>query len=59
MEGMTMTETERILREQFPDPESQERISFCFREANRAALAQDDATREDIRRAAEGRRVLG
>lgn len=43
-----MTETERILREEFPDPDSQALISLCFGECVRI-------DREDILRAAEGR----
>ena len=51
------SETEKALRELFPDDAI--RISYIFCECDRAAQAIDDATREDIRRAAEGRRVLG
>lgn len=52
-----MTETERVLREQFP--EERDRIAFIFGECGRAARAIDEARAEDIRRAADGRRVLG
>lgn len=50
-----MTETERILREEFPDPDSQALISLCFGECVRAVEAQAAIDREDILRAAEGR----
>ena len=57
MEGKTMTETERVLREQFP--EEADHITLCFGEARRTAEVEEQLAREDIRRAAEGRRVLG
>lgn len=59
MTTTAMTETERVLRQEFPDPDSQAWITHCFGECARSSEAQDAATREDIRRAAEGRRVLG
>ena len=56
MEGETMTETERILREQFPGESAH--ITLCFGEARRTAKVEEQLDREDIRRAAEGRMVL-
>lgn len=54
-----MSETERVLRQEFPDSDSQAWITHCFSECDRAAQAIDQARAEDIRRAAAGRRVLG
>lgn len=54
-----MTETERILREMFPDPDSQAHADLCFREAGRAADAQAEVDRDNLDRAATGRRILG
>jgi hypothetical protein len=54
-----MSETEKAIRAIFPDPDSQAEADRIFGECARSSEAQDAATREDIRRAAEGRRVLG
>lgn len=53
MEGKTMSETERILREQFP--EEADHITLCFGEARRTAEVEEQLARDDIRRAAAGR----
>jgi hypothetical protein len=50
--------TEQALRALYPDPESQARADLIFGEVARAVQAQDAADREDIRRAAAGRRLL-
>lgn len=49
--------TEQALLAEFP--EEADRIALIFTECDRAAQAIDQARAEDIRRAAEGRRVLG
>lgn len=51
------SETEKALLAIFPEDAA--RIEYLFGETARAAEAQVAADREDVRRAAEGRLVLG
>lgn len=50
-----MSETERILLQEFPDPDSQAHISLCFGEVRRAADAQQAIDRADLAALGQGR----